>query len=170
MFLSDRKTRGDSEMISFRDEGRFLRTTINAMYPQHGLKTIVAVAAILAFEALDREEQIALIIETTPKTKALKGKFRTRVHWHVRALPETHRRLENWSFPMNSKSAVMTAALTQFTRLAEEVRGEWVAAALVFAGDPRQNGKFAPVPPRGGVPGVEGDTFPASVPAEVQAV
>ncbi len=36
--------------------------------------------------------------------------------------------------------------------------------------DARWDGKFATVPPRGGVPGVEGDTFLANVPAEVQAV
>lgn len=93
-------------------------------------------AAMLAFESLDRESQIATVdsFESTKKHPT----------WNVKVPPEIHDRMSSWSFPLFTRGQVLRALCLHFITLSDAEKKEWITEVYIFVGDPRQQSPATP--------------------------
>lgn len=137
-FREDHKPRNrhSLSMLASTDErGQILAS---AKATGHNLSLFVA-ASLLSFEALDREDQVTLVLRHGENVRHLPI-------WHINVPLPIAQRLRSWSFPLFSRTQVVRAACLAIAALPAAEQAEWIHEVFVFIGDPRQAPKPIKLP------------------------
>lgn len=137
MFLGDRinpTTRRARKWITIRDDGAFLRAKLLARKRPSVSLLVLVCAAVLAFESLDRERQVELVLKAHPGTKT----NHRQDYYNVPGPFFTWEKLSRWSFPTATRAIVMRAVMQAFFELPADDQDSWIQEAVVLIGDPRQ--------------------------------
>jgi hypothetical protein len=133
MFRTSRKTRGRVQLSAHSDD--YLRTTMLAAAGRMQVHVeILFGACLLAFESLDREDQVKAVF-----THRIPGKQVNNWNIHVPAT-ELRDRTESWSFPLFKRCEVVRAAMLELLGRPDPEIREWIIELHIFIGDPRQEG------------------------------
>lgn len=95
----------------------------------HDTLDAFAASAMLAFNALEREDQVRWIESVPPAS--------IKSRWQMRCHPTIHDLLAQFSFPLLPKQRQLSGMMKYFLTLPEQVQRQWFTEAYVFVGDDR---------------------------------